>query len=391
MHTPRRLSPTTALAYLALLILILSAALALEAGNALALSRTPGPDAAASTTRKLTASNLPRSARAMPAEGIFVDCQLSTALSACEQDLAQVHAAGMQVAVASMQGDTLAELAAYAAYAQSVGVSLMWQINDPGFWGGTWVGASAAADWSQFSAACGCSSTSQVLQYMIQWLAALPATYGYYAADDSTLTPEQLQGLTQYVSAIRAADPNHMIMVGSSEGQGTTYYPSGATIGNEIYPETTSSLMPYAPNSPTWQAVQQGVQQDARAAAGTGTASAFILQAFSFGDNIWDGEAVGVCTASMSQAQCASLLEYPSEAVQLELRNEVLLHADPKLILWFNYGEATQGNRWAGLSRVVQAPYPVTASAARASKLRAHTQRRLLLEQRMIRRRHGHA
>ena len=69
------------------------------------------------------------------------------------------------------------------------GMSIMWAINDPGYWGGAWIGSGAAGDWNQFSSACGCSGNGPVLRYMIQWLAALPATYGYYAADDSLLSP----------------------------------------------------------------------------------------------------------------------------------------------------------------------------------------------------------
>jgi len=280
-----------------------------------------------------------------------------------------MHSAGMQVAVVGIQGVPLSSIASYATYAQSVGMSVMWEINDPGFWGGAWNGSSAAADWAGFSSACGCTATGQVLDYMIRWLAALPATYGYYAADDWTLTAGQVAGLTQYVSEIRSDDPTHMVMVGSTQAQGTTYYATGATIGNEIYPETTSNLMPYGRNLATWQSVQQSVEQDARAAKAHGEASAFLLQSFTFGDNIWDGEAVGACTAQMTQQQCASRLDFPSPAVQLELRNQVLEHADPTLILWFNFQETYgQGGRWAGLTRVINAPYPATASVARAKR-----------------------
>jgi hypothetical protein len=168
-----------------------------------------------------------------------------------------------------------------------------------------------------------------------------------------------------------------MVMVGSTQEQGTHFFPTGATIGNEIYPETTDALMPYGRNLAAWQSVQDSVTQDQRAAAQAGTASAFILQAFTFGDNLDDGEAVGVCTPSMSQAHCSSLLQYPSAAVQLELRNQVLERAHPKLILWYTFSEASQGNRWDALSSVVRAAYPVDASAARAKHARklAHRNR----------------
>jgi hypothetical protein len=159
-------------------------------------------------------------------------------------------------------------------------------------------------------------------------------------------------------------------MVGSAQGQGTTYYSTGATIGNEIYPQTTSSLMPYANNLATWQSVQQSVGQDQRAATQAGSSSAFILQAFSFGDNLSDGEAVGACTAAMSESQCASLLQFPSANVELELRNQALENAHPKLILWYTYSQASQGSHWADLSSVVKAQYPASATVARAKGTR---------------------
>jgi hypothetical protein len=332
-------------------------------------------NAFAATPRKVTLSShksaptkKAHSLGSLPAQGIFDSCNLANGLTACEQDLLQMHQAGLQVVVVSAAWDTLDQISAYAAYAQSINMSVMWELNDPGYWGGAWIGSNAAADWPSFSTACGCTATDQVLSYMIQWLSALPATYGYYAADDSTLEPGQAAGLRQYVNQIKSVDPTHMVMVGSAQGQGTTYYSSGATIGNEIYPETTRSLMPAGQNLAVWQSVQESITQDQRAATQQGTSSAFILQAFSFGDNLSDGEAVGACTASMSQAQCASRLQLPSASVELALRNEALQYAHPKLILWYTYAQASQGNHWGDLTSAVKAQYPVSAAAARAKK-----------------------
>ena len=373
---PKQRSRVARLVSIALLLGALIAIFSMQGGSALAASNrsaSPGPRLA----KRSLSRNQAHSAGGIPAQGMFDTCALSQSLPACERDLAQMHQAGMQVAVISVLGDSLAQIQSYAAYAQSIGMSVMWAINDPGYWGGTWIGSGAAGDWNQFSADCGCSGNTQVLDHMIRWLAALPATYGYYAADDSLLTPGQLGGLRQYVDEIKAVDPSHMVMVGSNQGQGTTYYSTGATIGNEIYPETTSSLLPYGRNLAAWQSVQQSVSEDQRAATRAGTPAAFILQAFSFGDSLGDGEAVGVCTAKMSQSQCASLLRYPEAAVQLELRNQVLEHAHPKLILWFTFNQANQGDHWSGLAHAVNASYPATAGAARAKRARklAHKRR----------------
>ena len=313
----------------------------------------------------------------LPAEGIFDNCGISANLTTCEQDLLNMHQAGFQVAVVGFQWDSLSDLSAYAAYAQSIGMSVMWAINDPGFWGGAWIGSSAAADWGAFSSACGCTDTTQVLDYMIQWLGALPATYGYYAADDEVISPVERGGLTQYVNEIKALDPAAMVMIGSAVSQGTSYASTGATLGTEIYPETTGNLMPAGKNASTWDGIQQSVSQDQRAANQYGTPSAFILQAFTFGDNLTDGEDVGVCNAGMSSAQCAGLLSYPSASTQLQLRNEVLEHAHPKLILWYTFSESYgQGDRWSGLSNAVEAPYPAAATVARAKHSKSHERHR---------------
>lgn len=366
MHENRSRSPRLVRALILLTATLLT--MAALASSALASTHHSSARKTAKASKRALSHKKAHAASALPAEGIFDSCGLSATLSTCEQDLVRMHQAGLQVAVTSVHGDSLADIAAYAAYAQSIGMSIMWEINDPGFWGGTWIGSSAAADWSGFSTACGCTSTTQVLDYMIKWLAALPATYGYYAADDWTLTRNQLPGLKQYVNEIKASDSSHMVMVGSTQAQGGTYYQSGATIGNELYPETSHPLMPAGQNLAAWQSVQDSVTQDVRDATNAGTSSAFILQAFTFGDNLDDGEAVGVCTPNMTQAHCASLLHYPSASVQLQLRNEVLQHADPKLILWYTYGQASQGNRWADLSSVVRTPYPATATAARTKQ-----------------------
>src|SRR6201999_4144105 len=96
------------------------------------------------------------------------------------------------------------------------------------------------------------------------------------------------------------------------------------------------------------------------------------LQAFSFGDNLIDGQDVGVCTASMSESTCASKLHYPSAATQLQLRNEVLEHSHPKLIIWYTFNQAREGNHWASLRNVINAPFPASATTARAARAKSH-------------------
>jgi hypothetical protein len=345
----------------------------------------------------LHAANTAHAAKAhtagiLPAEGIFSGCDPDTDMTSCVQDLGIMHSAGLQVVVQSIWGQTPADVSTFAADAQSAGMAVMWALNDPGFWGGQWTGSSASNDFPSWAGACECTNPGQILSYIVSSLAALPTTYGYYAADDEVISPGERDSLTQYVNEIKALDPSAMVMIGSAVSQGTTYASTGATLGNEIYPETTGNLMPAGKNLSTWDGIQQSVTQDQRAANQYGTSSAFILQAFTFGDNLTDGEDVGVCDASMSSAQCASLLDYPSASTQLQLRNEVLEHAHPKLILWYTFSETYgQGDRWSGLASAVGAPYPTTATVARAKHAKGHTKRRGKRHSKHVKRHTTHA
>jgi hypothetical protein len=329
------------------------------------------------------------SAQTLPREGIFEGCNFNVELSVCEQRLRVMHAGGIKVVVTSLEqpGASLDSISAYARYANSLGISVMWELGDAGFWGGTPNDGSVAAGLPEFSSACGCSDPTALLSYTVRWLAALPNTYGFYAADDSNVTPSEIPALTAYVRTIRSADPGHMVMIGASASQGTKFAPTGATLGDELYPVFDSQVMPVAANGATWQWLQQSVTSFQRSATKHHIASAYILQAFTFGDNLDDGEAVGVCTPDMSQQGCYSLLDYPNRATQLQLRNEVVEHSRAALILWYNFSQtygqvgddsfntypvgAAATARWASLTSVIKAARPNTLSARARARARA--------------------
>ncbi len=340
-------------ARLSALLVVLAVTLFVGQGSALAAGHI-------SKTRTVTTT--------LPPQGMFDSCSLTTNLTTCEQDLQVMSQAGLKVVVNTISGVSEQNLQSYAAYAQSVGMSVMWQLNDPGFWGGTWLGASAADDYPVFATACGCTTTAGVLDSMISFLGSLPGTYGYYAADDESIAPGSTPGLTAYVNEIKSVDPNQMVMIGSSASQGQTNASAGAVVGNEIYPETALNIANEGNNLAAWEGVQQQVTQAQAVSTEDHEASAFILQAFSFGDNLSDGEAVGVCTPDMSQGQCAGLLLYPSELVQQELRDQVLEHSHASLILWFNFAETFDGSgHGTAFTQAIHAPAPtIQATGANA-------------------------
>jgi hypothetical protein len=327
-------------------------------------------------------------ADSLPPEGVFESCPLDTQMSTCLQRLQVMQQGGIQVVVINPNTGSLDSLTQYAQAAHSMGMSVMWALGaDQGWWEYP-VGGTQMDYYSAFAAGCGCTQNGAILDYMIHWLGALQGTYGYYAADDSVL-PSNSNEMASYVSRIRGDDPNHTIMIAASlNSQQRRFEGVSDVIGSEIYPVTNAADVPVNQNQFIWNWVGQQASYSQKVADQAGKQSAFILQAFTWGDNLSDGESTGVCNPSDTQMQCYNRLQYPAAAAQLELRNEVLEHSHPKLILWYSfpgtYGlpEADSSSvwptgsvaaaRWQGLSAAIQAPAPSSGGGVGAVASRAH-------------------
>lgn len=343
---------------------------------------------------------------APPAQGVFENCPLDTNMSLCVQRLQTMHAGGVDVVVIGI-GETKPDyLAFYAAVAHGLGMSVMWETSNQGWWRSPPTGTDMAGYFGGFAAACGCNQNGALLDYMIHYLGGLPGTYGYYAADDTMVQPGDGAAVASYTAQIKRDDPGHTVMIGSADASQTGSYQHAAdVIGAEVYPVTDSSLLPVSRNQDMWGNVAQTAIDTQASANRAGKASAFILQAFTWGDNVWDGQAIGVCSAQDSQASCYAKAQYPAPAAQLELRNQVLAHAHPKLILWWSfpgtYGQAGSDTysvyptgavaaaRWSGLSAAIQAPWPTVKSRSRAALARAASIRRAARRKHSRRRHHG--
>ena len=312
----------------------------------------------------------------VPTQGIFEDCPLSTHAWLCASRLFTMYEAGIRVVVFPATDGTPTQLAWYAAGAEKLGMKVMWSLSDSGWW----TGGSVSNDFPLFAQACHCSSNFSLMWSMVRFLGSLPATYGYYAVDDSAIAPGQHDAIAAYVAAIKSLDPNHPVILSSNQESQTDEYENvGDMNAAEIYPVTTSSLTPVSANQDVWGGVAQEITDDQATATAAGKPSVFILQAFTFGDNLTDGEDIGVCTPADTTLSCYDQLQYPTESDQLQLRNEVLAHAHPQLILWWSFPGtfgaatantssvyptgATASSRWAGLSAAIQAPAPVPVVA----------------------------
>jgi hypothetical protein len=341
----------------------------------------------------------------LPPEGIFDNCQLNTQMPVCLQRLQVIQSGGFHVVVIDADEGSPSSDASYAAAAQQLGMKVMWEISNPGWWQNT----SVSGQFSGFATACGCTDNSGLLTYMINFLGSQPGTWGYYAADDTMLSSGDQAGVSDFVSQIKAVDPTHPVILSSAdETQASQYASIGDMNAAEIYPITNGALMPVSRHQGDWQSIGQEAADDQRMANQNGKSSAFILQAFSWGDNLSDGEAMGICGPSMSQLQCWDSAIYPTAADQLQLRNEILKHAHPSIIIWWSfmgtYGQAgtdtystyptgaAAASNWAGLTAAINAPAPgaTIAHAARVKHRRHHRHHRRHRHHHRHHRRHHH-
>jgi hypothetical protein len=310
-----------------------------------------------------------------PLEGIFESCPLDGSMQTCTHRLDLMRQGGVQVVVIAASGASMASLQNYADAAQSRGMFVMWEISDPGWWQQPPTSDGVASTFPAFASACGCDQSGTLLAYMVSWLGSLPGTYGYYAVDDWMLGPDDEAGVATYVRRIKQRDSTHTIMIGSGDQSETdTYQPISDVIGTMIYPVTTDRLTPLSANLATWRGVAESATEAQRSGDTAGKESAFILQAFTWGDNIDDGIAIGACSPTDDKWTCYRRLRYPAAAEQRELRDVVLRHSHPKLVLWWSfpatYGQigadtysiyptgSTASSRWRGLAGVIKAPQP---------------------------------
>jgi hypothetical protein len=291
-----------------------------------------------------------------------------------------MRAGGVDVVVFPLAGASLDALGRYAAAARRLGMAVMWELGDPAWWHQPESGTEGTSDFPQFAAACGCSENGDLLAYIVHWAGSLPATFGYYAIDDSMLEPSDREAVAAYMARIKRVDPVHLTMIGAfSDAQRQEYEGLADLIGQEVYPITTDPILPRADNWATWSELVREARVTQQQADRAGKSSAFILQAFSWGDNIADGSAIGICPQTDTTMVCAGRLRYPSAGEQLVLRDTVEKNARPALVLWYSfpgtYGQAANpdsfyapisyteaARRWAGLSAAIRARLPVDLS-----------------------------
>jgi hypothetical protein len=275
-------------------------------------------------------------------QGIYQDCNLNgqgcsgpagdTAISQLEK----IAAANFSVVLNySVFWGTADEVLAYARYADSHGVKIMWTFNDPDFAKyADQPGKYLIYDYGQLGATCGCSTNQGFLEYLVNLVKDLPATYGYSIGDEPT--PNTAADVQNLYNIIQGVDSTHPQMVNATWTNATD--PSLANLQRFLDPFSFADILgadyyPIGTGAPaSYTATAAG---DVHTIATTyGKAAEMALQAFNWGQYPEDG----VCSGS----QCT----YPTTHQLQTMLRDAANDAQPQIIFWYDYWDTVDAGQW---------------------------------------------
>jgi hypothetical protein len=287
-------------------------------------------------------------------QAIYQDCNLDgqscsgpTGDTAISQ-LDKIAAANFYVVLNySVFWGTETELLAYAAHADSKGLKIIWTFSDPDF--AKYSGQSGKYlinDYAEISATCGCSTNKGFLQYLVNLVKDLPATYGYNIGDEPT--PNTASDVRNLYNIIRAADRKHPQMVNATWDNANN--PSLSNLQKYLDPFRFAEILgaDYYPIGTGAPATDTAVAaSDVHTIATTyGKLAEIALQAFNW--NQYPGS--GVCTGS----QCT----YPTTRQLQTMLRDAATDARPKIIFWYDYWDTVNAGQWTDFVRAVNPQHP---------------------------------
>ncbi|HEV2370822.1 MAG TPA: hypothetical protein VGS19_01520 [Streptosporangiaceae bacterium] len=306
-------------------------------------------------------------AAGLPPQGLYEYCQLGTgpgSLARCEARLAVMSNAGFATVV--NYGDlfgSMANLLAYGRYAQSLGLTMVWDLDDPSFWGTDGLGGTAAlALYPQMAASCragsaACATNAELAQWVVGQLKTQPETWMYLIGDEPNLwqadhpdpaAPQQLQA---WGNLIHAADPSHATFVVSNEGgsglpcgNGSAILPfigTAGVVGGDYYPVYPARPCPVS-GWDTIASAQQGYVSQFHK-------SGLVLSVQAFGDGEPDVGLTG---------------PFPTARQMRQERDDILANSSPTAILWYSFFYQSGGApprpawQWNAIRAAAFAPSP---------------------------------
>lgn len=278
----------------------------------------------------------------VPAQGFYDSCAPEKG-STCYNRLKQMAAAGFTLVLNYDQfsGNAQQQLA-YASYAGQLKMKVIWALNNHAFWDGT----NLKRYYRALAATCNCSNNRGFLQYFVDLVKDLPATWGYYIGDE--VSPQHHDRVKALADTIRQLDPSHpqLLVAGASTIDSVTtnlapFTDTADVLGIDYYP-VGSNYMSLGTTGNIANMAQSIVDQAHKS-------SAIVLQSFSWSQYPNEGWR---CSPFPS---CA---HFPTKKELCQMLILALSNAHPQLLLWYSYQDILDSKDPAGylqnLSNVVQ-------------------------------------
>jgi hypothetical protein len=248
----------------------------------------------------------------------------------CFDRLQQIAAGGFRLVMnyEQMKGDATQEIL-YANQAQSVGIKIIWALDNPVFWNGT----DLRTYYPDLAATCHCYNNVSFIRYFVNLVKNHTATWGYYIGDE--VEPVNHAQLKAFSDLVHEADPVHpRLFVTYNVQKLAVFADSADVLAEDYYPigepdETVSGT----------GAVAHNVQSLADRHK---VASGMVLQAHSLGEY---PSYADLCSPF------PSCMPYPTVSQMRQMHDLVLQNSHPRLVLWYSFFDMLKSDnppqRWS--------------------------------------------
>ncbi len=254
-------------------------------------------------------------------QGLYESCPLVNG-SPCLDRLKQMAAGGFKLVLNYDQlYGTAKQQLTYAEQAHSLGIKIIWAMNDPVFWNGT----DLVNYYSDLAPTCHCSDNNGFIHYVVSLVKDLPATWGYYIGDE--VPPGNHAELKKFTDLVHQIDPKHprlFVSCGQCDQSDPPYVASlipmvdtADVVGTDYYPVGTYDSITTTGDAA--QAVQSIADQNSKQ-------SAMVLQSFA-----WPEYHGHNCDPWPS---CAP---FPTKDQMQQMLSLTLQNSHPDLVLWYSY------------------------------------------------------
>ncbi|WP_158822754.1 hypothetical protein [Granulicella sp. S156] len=234
-----------------------------------------------------------------------------------------------------------AQILAYAAEANTLGLKIIWPFGDPAFaqYVGTTTGKNAGyliSDYSEVGPDCNCTTNPQFITYLVNLVKDLPATYGYQTGDEPNDTSTVETDTHNLYNLIHSLDTTHPQLIAATWTNAEQ--PTLSNLKAYLDPFSFADLLgadyyPVGTGAPA--------SDEATAAADLTT----IANNYGKPDYV-DLQAYSWETYEPSACVSASVCVFPTSSQLQTMLTDAVTDADPQLLLWYTYPDAAVVGNW---------------------------------------------